>query len=180
MNNPHSSARDRLFFLSPNEIEQLLLCDESDDDETVLQLDDEDNAFLENDAPESLVNENVVEVIIESAKRKSVKSPPPKRPRKERELAAPVAEPTPSTSFTASVTEEPPSLKLPTNDPVFRFRRINDYTQPMFTGVQVDCQYEHSKVLQPEVDIDEMPSVYEVFDAVCKFEGKFFIVYSSI
>lgn len=84
MNNPHSSARDRLFFVSPNEIEQLLLCDESDeyDEESVLQLDDEDNAFLENDATESLATENLVEVIIESAKRKSVKSPPPKRQRK--------------------------------------------------------------------------------------------------
>lgn len=43
MQNPNSSAHDRLIFLRQDQIEQILSCDE----ENVLQFDDEDIAFLE-------------------------------------------------------------------------------------------------------------------------------------
>lgn len=234
MNNPYSSARDRLFFVRPDQIEQILLCDDSDDDENCLELDDEDTAFLENDAIQLDEFDDFAEVIIESAVSQHDKPPPPKRKRKERTSAAkvqpsevadiipmsntiqvtvPIAveqilptsseksmislepvseemsastfdhigEPIQSTSSNAfenvpnspeTALAEQPTLMLPNDEPVFSFQTTKNYIQPMFTGLQSECQYEYSKVLQPEIIDDEIPSVSEVFNAVCKFDGK--------
>lgn len=142
MKSARSSARDRLFVLCSSKIEQILCCDESDDEEKMLHLENEDIALLEQDADatEGLPDDNFVEVVIENGKSQSLKVPPPKRQRKEKEAAAPVAEPVPSTSSAASVSEQPSTFQLP-KKPVFHFCRVKTYTQP---GLHSD--YEHSKL----------------------------------
>lgn len=110
-NNIHRSARDRLLFLRQDEIEQIMLCDDSDDDEeNVLRLDDEDIAFLEeDDEANALVNEEFVEVIIEHGKTAELQ-PPPKRKRQSQpstSSGAQIALPTLSTSSDAAETQEP-------------------------------------------------------------------------
>ena len=62
------SARERHFFLRPELIEQILLCDFSDDDdEVVTNLENEDVLFLENDNLQ-MQNDEPIEVVIEGTK----------------------------------------------------------------------------------------------------------------
>lgn len=186
MNNPNSSARDRLFLVRPDQYEELLFADDSADDDEILDLDEEDAAFLEQDENELVQDENGVEfaeVIIESAK-----TPPPSRKRctvgqiaLDRQIAEAIASNSSeaaaeSTTYEAAA-EEPiaaaPALSVPP-EITFNFQTTATYTQPKFSGIDMQYPFEFSKVLQPDVhNQDEMPSVYEVFDAVCHFEGMF-------
>lgn len=134
-------------------------------------MDEEDIVFLENDALE-IEEDEPIEVVIEGTK--PVESPVIKKARIGciPATAAVEDEPIASTSNAVAIPEKPALFIPPEN--TFRFRETLAYKKPVFTGFQESCTYEHSQVLKPIVNAnEEMLPAYDVFNAVCNFEGKF-------
>lgn len=142
-------SRSRRFYLTEDEIFQLMNVDDSDDDERAFELDGEDIAFLQEDAA---VFQPRTEIEINDVLPKNKQ---------------------PSTS--AASREKPPKTaqvacdKPPTPEPViFKWKKPkDDYTLPTFT----DPDFDYGKVLLPVTTPDsDVPSIYQVFSAVSNLD----------
>lgn len=166
--NSYSSARDRLFFVHPDEIEQLVYCDDSDDEEENLQVDEEDHQFLEQET--GGYQEDVVEVIIENGKIDCGEIKKHSQKRRASVLMLPDSEEISIQEVSSLPVLSP--LLIP-EEPVFKFRTATQFNDPKFIHPGPESEYDHSKIKVPqETDDREMPTVSELFETVCKFEGK--------
>ncbi|XP_046389259.1 piggyBac transposable element-derived protein 3-like [Ischnura elegans] len=158
---------DRLFAVSDNAIEHILLADESDDEDN-LPLDEEDLGFLGEDS------DNVgVEIIIE-------------RPIPELSLAGPSSTPQPFSSVKSKLipTSVPPAIisTLPSPDDPPEAKRSKRHSKIIpskdikFTWKPRKSHFQMKKIdyeygaVNLDVDLSLEPSAYDVFRKACGFD----------